>query len=264
MERVEAINWNTCSLFDVICRSSHHQKVPIGTCSQVSEIVRTVAENLTVRYTHAGVLPPAYLSPLSDAVVSAGLNVPVEVGRMLPTDRRRRYDWIQELRKGLHVSLVYLTYSPGSNVGNVHWIWQSDATSIDNALQTVQPIIECLKQKIPQYHTRAMRRKAYAKFGLVTANTKKSVLRHLYKDFVCDSSAPSILSEAEVDSRVNLLFELEDPLLVYDLRHHLAGRQAKFDTFWDEAKKFLQEDIGIAVDNRRHSTVVHVPEGVCN
>ena len=158
--------------------------------------------------------------------------------------------------------LVHVTYSPGSNVRNIHWIWQSDATSIDNALQTVHPIIERLKQNIPQYHTRAMRREAYAKFGLVTANTKKSVLRHLYKDFVCDSSASANLSEAEIDSRVNLLFELEDPSLFYDLRHHLAGRQAKFDTFWDEAKKFIQEDVGVAVDNRRHSTVVHVAKAV--
>ena len=69
-------------------------------------------------------------------------------------------------------------------MGNVHWIWQSDASSIDNALQTVQPIIEHLKQNIPQYYMRAMLREAYAKFGLVTSTTKKSVLRHLYKDFV--------------------------------------------------------------------------------
>ena len=140
------------------------------------EIVRTVGENLTVRYTHACVLPPAYLSPLNDAVVSAGLNVPVEIGRMFPTDHRRRYDWVEELRKGLRVPLVHVTYSPGSNVGNIHWIWQSDATSIDNALHTVQQIIECLKQNIPQYHTRAMRREAFVKFGLITATTKKSVL----------------------------------------------------------------------------------------
>lgn len=136
------------------------------------EIVRTVGENLTVRYTHARVLPPAYLSLLSDAVVSASLNVPVEIGQMLPTDRRRRYDWVEELRRALHVPLVHVTYSPGSNVGNIHWIWQSDASSVDNALQTVQPLIERLKQNIPQYHTRAMRREAYAKFGLVPANTK--------------------------------------------------------------------------------------------
>lgn len=48
---------------------------------------------------------------------------------------------------------------------------------------------------------------------------------------MCDSSASANLSEAEIDSRVNLLFELEDPSLVYDLRHHLAGRQAKFNIF---------------------------------
>ena len=226
------------------------------------EIISTVGENLTVRYTASCVLPPAYLSPLSDAVVSSGLNVPVEIGRMLPTDRRRRYDWVEELRKGLHVPLVHVTYSPRSNVGNIHWIWQSDATSIDNAPQTVQPIIERLKQNIPQYHMRAMQREVYAKFGLVSANTKKAVLRHLYKDFVCDSSASANLSEAEIDSRVNLLFELEDPSLVYDLRHHLAGRQAKFDTFWDEAKKFIEEDVGVAVDDRRHSTVLHVAKAV--
>lgn len=42
----------------------------------------------------------------------------------------------------------------------------------------------------------------------------------------------------------------------------MAGRQAKFDTFWDEAKKFIQEDVGVAVDDRRHSTVVHVAKVV--
>ena len=226
------------------------------------EVVRTIGENLTVRYTHTRVQPPSYLSPLSDAVMSAGLNVPVEIGQMLPTDRRQKYDWVEEIRKGLRVPLVHVTYSPGSNVGNVHWIWQSDATSIDSALQKVQPIIEHLKQKIPQYHTRAMRREAYAKFGLVTATANKSVLRHLYKDFVCDSSASANLSESEIDARVNLMFELEDPSLVYDLRHHFAGRQAKFDTFWDEAKKLIQEDVGVAVDDRRHSTVVHIAKAL--
>ena len=55
------------------------------------EIVSTVGEDLTVSYTHARVFPPASLSPLSDAVVSAGLNVPVEISGMLPTDCRQRY-----------------------------------------------------------------------------------------------------------------------------------------------------------------------------
>ena len=90
----------------------------------------------------------------------------------------------------------------------------------------MQPIIEGLKQKIPQYHMRAMQRETYAKFGPVTANPKKNrIATSVCKDFVCDSTAPSNLSEAEIDSRVSLR------LLVHDLRHQLAGRQAKFDTF---------------------------------
>ena len=124
------------------------------------------------------------------------------------------------------------------HVGNIQRIWQSYATSIGNALQTVQPIIERLKQNIPLYHMRAMQREAHAQFGRITATNKKSVLQHLYKDFVSNSSGSTNLSEAAIDSRVNLLFELEDPSLVYDLRHQFTGRQAtcKFDTIRKKLK----------------------------
>ena len=69
--------------------------------------------------------------------------------------------------------LVQVTYSTGFNVGNIYRIWQSDATSIDSALQTVQPIVERLKQNIPQYHMRAMQREAYAKFWSCNYQHKK-------------------------------------------------------------------------------------------
>ena len=96
-------------------------------------------------------------------------------------------------------------YAPGSSVGNLHWIWHSKATDIHSALQSSQPLIKQLKKDIPQYHTRAMKRVMYEEFGLVTLPTKKSVLRHLYKDLVGDCSA-SDLSESEIDERVAALF----------------------------------------------------------
>ena len=154
-----------------------------------------------------------------------------------------------------------MTYFPSSNVGNVSWVWHSTATDIDSALQSCQPIIEELKKQIPQYHTRAMRREVYNKFGLTTSSIKKSVLRHLYKDLVSDSSASTNLTEHEIDERVASLFELEEPSLVYDLREHFSGRQSQFDVFWEKAKQYL-EDVGTAVDNRRHSTVVHVAKAI--
>ena len=226
------------------------------------EVVRNISQNLTVRFTGVCAMPPTFLAPVSEAILAAGPDVPLEVGALLPSDRRRRYEWMQEIKRGLQVPLVHVTYAPGSSVGNLHWIWHSKATDIDSALQSSQPLIEQLKKDIPQYHTRAMKRVMYEKFGLVTPSTKKSVLRHLYKDLVGDCSASANLSESEIDERVAALFELEEPSLVYDLRDHFSGRQSKFDVFWQRAKEYLEEDIGTAVDDRRHSTVLHVAKAI--
>ena len=117
---------------------------------------------------------------------------------LLPCDCRRHYDWTQMLQQGLNVPIVHVQYSPGSNNGNLHWIWQCTASNIDNALKICHPIIENLKKDIPQYHTRAMRRDAFELFGLVSPNTKKSTVRHLYKELVCDSSAAMNLSHEKL------------------------------------------------------------------
>eukprot|EP00731_Ephydatia_muelleri_P010010 Em0005g596a len=117
---------------------------------------------------------------------------------------------------------------------------------------------ENLKKDIPQYHSRAMRRAAFEKFGLVMKTTK-SALRYLYKG---DSSASANLEESEIDARVDTFFELEEPSLIYDLREHYKGNQSKFDVFWQRAKEYLEEDVGTAVDDRRHSTIVHMAKAI--
>ena len=78
-----------------------------------------------------------------------------------------------ELKNGLQVPLVHVSFAPGGSIGNLNWLWYSTAKDIDNALQSTQPLIEELKKKIPQYHTRAMRRDMYEKFGLVMPTTTK-------------------------------------------------------------------------------------------
>ena len=144
---------------------------------------------------------------------------------------------MQEIKQGPQVPLVDVTYAPGRVLETyLHWIWQSKATDIDSALQSSQSLIEQLKKDIPQYHTQAMKRVMYEKFGLVTPSTKKSILRHLYNVLVGDCSASANLSESEIDERVAALFELEEPSLVYDLLDHFSRRQSKFDVFWQKAK----------------------------
>lgn len=241
----------------LVAKRARIQAVHTSECS-----VRNIGDSLSVRFTRIHHSPPPYLAPIAKAVAAAGLNVPVELGALLPTERRRRYDWVTDLKRGLQVPLVHLTYSPGSNLGNLFWVWHCTASDIDEVLQTSQPIIEKIKTCIPQYHTRAMRRAAYEKFGLLMPSTKKSVVRHLYKDLVGDASASCNLSESEIDERVAAVVELEEPSLAFDLRDHFSGRQSQFEMFWQKAKEFLEEDVGTATDDRRHSSVVHVAKAI--
>ena len=107
-----------------------------------------------------------------------------------------------------------------------------------------------------------MRQAAYEKYGLISPHVKKAVLRHMYKDLVGDSSAAATTSQEEVDERVAAFFELEDPDLVFDLREAYNGNSSKFDLCWSKAKEFLEEDVGTAVDDRRHSQVVHLAKAI--
>lgn len=101
----------------------------------------------------------------------------------------------------------------------------------------------------------------FNKFGLVSKNMNKAILRHFYHDLTGDKSVGPTLSEKEIDERVNLLFELEEPDFIYDLRSLNSSKQ-HYDVFWNKAKEFLEEDIGTAVDDRRHSGVVHVAKAI--
>ena len=50
-----------------------------------------------------------------------------------------------------------------------------------------------------------------------------------------DYSASANLSESEIDRQIAILFELEEPSLVFDLHYHFNGKQTKFDIFWENA-----------------------------
>ena len=52
--------------------------------------------------------------------------------------------------------------------------------------------------------------------------------------------------------------EVEDSDIVYDLREVQSGRKSKFDVLGDECQIFLQEDVELAVNERRHSQFTHI------
>ena len=61
---------------------------------------------------------------------------------------------------------------------------------------------------------------------------------------------------------MRMILEMEDADIVPDLRHLNSGKRSQYDVFRSECQKFLEEDIGSAVDDRRHGTVTHLARGI--
>ena len=79
------------------------------------------------------------------------------------------------------------------------------------------------------------------------------------------TSSPNDAKEAEIDSRVleMLSMEPEDPQTLFDLRETRSTKgHTKFQAFWDEAAKFIDEYVGTAVDDRRHTTITHLAKAI--
>ena len=159
-----------------------------------------------------------------------------------------------------------LTYSPGNNKGNLHFVWRFEETEIiDIVFQKSLPAVECVKPFLPQYHTRAMRNLLMSKFGRVSSKVQPSLLRHFYRELTGDCTGGSNLTETENDKRVSLVIDMEpdEPSTIFDLRSlNSSTLRAKFDIFWNECSAYLNETIGTAVDDRRHSEVVHLPHAI--
>ena len=55
----------------------------------------------------------------------------------------------------------------------------------------------------------------------------------------------------------------EDPQTVFDLRSlNSSTERAKYDVFWDHCSQHLNENVGTAVDDRRHSEVVYLAQAI--
>ena len=55
---------------------------------------------------------------------------------------------------------------------------------------------------------------------------------------------------------------MEDPDVLPDLRSLNSGQKTKFNVFWTECEKFLSEEVGEGVDDRRHGIVTHLARAI--
>ena len=114
-----------------------------------------------------------------------------------------------------------------------------------------------IEPQVPVYHTRAMRKKFNKEIGVLNStDVKPHVLRHVYRTLTGDASKE--IDCAEIDQRVRLAIETEDPDLIIDLRHLNNGRPGDtFDVFFKQLALLVEQLT--AADDRRHG-IAHMSE----
>ena len=202
------------------------------------------------------------LQGICNALIEINPYSMVDLHDYLPSDNQKRYFMIKKLKAGLSVSALLLIYSTGNNCGNSYFLWHVPDKCLDQAIKNSQVVIEGIKRQLPVYHTRAMIQEFIQKFGRVTHAVKPAVLRYFYKDLTGYCSSSDTTDQEKIDERVKQAIEMEDPHIVMDLRHLNSGMKAQYDGFWDECSKFLEESVGTAVDDRRHTTITHIASAI--
>ena len=232
--------------------------------------VQQVSDSMSVKFVKAstGVLScNTRLEMLSSCLTDKSEYEFVSLCDFLPDASRACYEYIQTLESnGLPYPIMLLTHSSGNNIGNLHFVWKLPAgKSIEATFEESVRTVEDIKQILPRYHTRAMRREMFTKFGRISPSVKPAALRYLYRELTADSSASHDTPEEIVDERVRsiILMEPEDSRTVVDLRDVKSQeKKTKYDVFWDEARKYINEEIGVAVDDRRHGEVTHMAKAI--
>ena len=247
--------------------SSQRKKMKI--LHSMASPVRHLSDSMSVTFVKASAGVLSYntrLEKLSSCLREKSEYESVSLCDFLPnvSKPRPRYEYIQTLEKnGLPYPIMLLKYSSGNNIGNLHFVWK---LPIDKPVEaTFEESVRTIEGVLPQYHTRAMRREMFAMFGRISPNVKPAALRFLYRELTGDSSASHDTPETIINERIRsiILMEPENPHTVVDLREVSSQEtKTKYDVFWDEARKYINEEIGVAVDDRRHGEVTHMAKAI--
>ena len=80
------------------------------------------------------------------------------------------------------------------------------------------PSLKGLSKICQPYHTRGTQKALFNKFGRIVPNAKPAHLRYFYSELTGDVSASINFMQADVDSRIRLFIDLEDPNIITDIR----------------------------------------------
>ena len=86
------------------------KRVAMSLIHSSQQPVRSVGNSMSVLYIAPRHSPSSDLAQISSAISDADSDIPVDLQEFLPSDRRRRFDRLESLKKGLDIPIVLLTY----------------------------------------------------------------------------------------------------------------------------------------------------------
>ena len=194
---------------------------------------------------------PEYVS-IEETLRPLPMFTPVCLMEYAPDEKYARRKWLANLRFPFPVHMYRYAY--GNALGTITYVWKTPDGPVDQT--AVSHVFADLTMLQKKYSTRAMRQDFLSKYSRLV-KIPKCILRNVYRTLLCDGSTASSGIEAEVDARVaRAILEVTDPEIILDL-HKSNGKVnvSHFDRFWEE----LQSEISLAVDERRHGDVLHMP-----
>ena len=139
--------------------------------------IRQLSDSLSITI----IKKSATRSPCYDEIfrVLSGLNFYQHIclTDLCPEEPCEKYMFIKNLKSGLNIPVISLTYSTGNNCGNMNFLWKyGEMESMETIFDKSTSVVEIIKPLLPQYHTRAMKRSLFTKFGRVARGIKPAVL----------------------------------------------------------------------------------------
>ncbi|WAQ99742.1 hypothetical protein MAR_024115 [Mya arenaria] len=193
--------------------------------------------NSTTANTSQTCVPAQYAAVVSKLQESSFYE-PVYLAEFEPNEAQEKRRWRIGIEKQFSFRVSMFTVRFGNFIGTGAWVWK--LPDIPNTEAEIS-IIADIKDKLPKFSTRAIRRDFFEQYGTILKPCELQTI-----------------SEG-VDNRfLKFLSTCDDEELVVDLRKH-NGRLAdpKFDPFWAELEKYLEEHT--VVDDRRATSTSYMP-----
>lgn len=121
-------------------------------------------------------------------------------------------------------------------------------------------MIRAIEEDVPKYERRITKRHFINAFGFIA---EPVALRAIFRELTGDKSVPANINECEIDRRLTHAMLSEDADIVVDLRHLPPDKKKdQSQVFFAETERYLAENIGVAVQQRRHGEQLYLAKAV--